>query len=326
MTRHLARAITLITSTMACAGAFAAHFHVTDLGAISDVGGAVFGINNQNVVVGQYFGLPAVFDHGTITSLPVAGGTTGSAYAINDLGVVTGYGEAADRSHVGLTWTAGVAAPLPTGGYSNMDGRSVNTAGHVVGTGWNAEGKQRAFVISGGSVTEVGAPPQGRSTFLYAVNEKDVAVGSFYVNGQVHAMRWKAGKSVDLGVGTTGEFTKSWANAVNNKGVAAGGAGTIAPEQAVVWDRQGTMKTLGLARASANGINDAGHVCGYALDTSAFYYDGKRSYIVDEHLDAASTGWRVYSAAAINKQNAMAATGRFGNDPTLHAVLVTVVD
>ena len=72
MTRRLARAITLITSTMACAGAFAAHFHVTDLGAISDTGGAVFGINNQNVVVGQYFGLPAVFDHGNITSLPVA--------------------------------------------------------------------------------------------------------------------------------------------------------------------------------------------------------------------------------------------------------------
>ena len=100
--------------------------------AFGDVGLAR-GINGRGQVVGGPG--PYVWSAGTLTTLPgLPGGGGGSAFGINDNGLIVGTAGTASGSHA-ATWRNGVITDIGTvDGIQYSTARAVNAAGQVVGT------------------------------------------------------------------------------------------------------------------------------------------------------------------------------------------------
>ncbi|MCU7728323.1 hypothetical protein ODJ79_31810 [Actinoplanes sp. KI2] len=100
--------------------------------ALGDVGLAR-GINGRGQVVGGPG--PYVWQSGTLTTLPgLPGGGGGSAYGINNAGLIVGIAGTASGSHA-ATWRNGAITDIGTvDGIQFSTARAVNAAGQVVGT------------------------------------------------------------------------------------------------------------------------------------------------------------------------------------------------
>jgi len=158
-------------------------------------------------------------------------------YNVRDLGTFGGYGSAAF---------------------------GINSAGQVVGWATNAAGSRRAFVNSGGVMTDLGTLGVDVAA---AINDSGEIVGS--AGG--HAIRLKTNVVFDLG--TLGETTSA-ATSINNSGQIVGSAGFY---RAFSFSG-GTMTdigSLGVGQTGASGISDTGIISGYAhvgSNTHAFRY------------------------------------------------------
>jgi probable HAF family extracellular repeat protein len=176
------------------------------------------------------------------------GGNDGAAaFGISEAGWVVGASDTPEGVIVGFVWDGDQMwrlDPIPGGDYARAV--SVNSAGQVVGTSTDADGHERAVIWeqAGGvwTVTDLGTLPGGATANANRINESGQVVGRAASSfGPYHAFLYSGGDLEDLG-------------------------------KLHYPDHLGYSEALGL--------NDAGHVAGYAYaplwgPDHAFYDNGE---------------------------------------------------
>jgi probable HAF family extracellular repeat protein len=200
-------------------------------------------------------------------------------------------------------WTLIELSALGPNGGTTPQG--INNHGDIVGYSRTPEGFLHGFLWQGGSMQDLGRPPQGEpysgaygiaddgtviandnegGSFIWKdgswtnltlnsvmrdINKKGVIVGSFMTQGGGgHAMMYSDGVVHDLGTLGTGIY--SHAQAINDKGIIVGSADPGGPQgfHAFVYEN-GAMRdlgTLGGDMSIATDINSAGTIVGQAKD------------------------------------------------------------
>jgi probable HAF family extracellular repeat protein len=162
-------------------------------------------------------GTPALVLAG-MTDLGTLGGTTSTAYGINDLGQIVGQSYLEGGPNHAFLYTGGVMLDLGTLDLDNPGGTSsrayaINNSGQIVGRASTAEGDTHAFLYvgvpgAGGVMHDLGTlvlPENAFDSEAHAINNSGQIVGWSMINANpqiYHAFRLY-GTMADLG--TLGE-------------------------------------------------------------------------------------------------------------------------
>jgi probable HAF family extracellular repeat protein len=215
---------------------------MTDLGVLpGGVHSTAFGINDRGDVVGNSEtgdGQHAVlWRNGRLVDLGAdAVDLTGSAYGVNNAGVIVGTWGDGTHESLAVRWSStGRRTLLST---ERSVAYSVNDRGHILGAFRTGTGYDDGFLLRDGRFTKV-APPAGlRTVNLSAVNDRDQVVGTAYAGGDsgFEATIWSNGTAATLPkLGTHAQ-----AYDVNDQGQVAGSTTTGADgwiTRAVLWVR-----------------------------------------------------------------------------------------
>ena len=224
--------------------------------------GAVNGINNHSVVVGDSFvSDPSGNGAGSYRAAQWAGSaytqvdagaadTYSVAYAINDAGAVVGEATQGPQWYSATTvatrWQNGQQTTLGTLGGNYSLAYGVNASGMVIGWSqltastngsyYDYNSPVHAFVWNAGTMTDLGVLAGGASSDAQGVNDSGQIVGSSETTPQglysyiaLHAVTWTGGAISDLGtLGGPGSI----AYALNNSAVIVGSSDTsvLAPQ------------------------------------------------------------------------------------------------
>lgn len=197
-------------------------------------------------LVSVIFGAPAAAHAepgvGELALLP--GGTTGSAVAINDAGVVVGGSTAADGKRRAVRWDAEgrITELAPPPGARNAKVFGVDAAGAAYGnTSATGRWAQATRWNPDGSATVLDFLPGGDHTFAVAVNESGTVVGyGGDATGTRQAIRWDHDGTATVLPGLGGATE---AGAIDDDGTIAGIAYSD-PRHFVRWD-DGVLTDLG---------------------------------------------------------------------------------
>jgi probable HAF family extracellular repeat protein len=327
----------LLGSSLAAAQSYT----VTDLGTLSgdtvSVGSA---INAAGQVVG---GTGSTLQHGFFWSTsqglldlpPLRGGLFSVAVGINSGSVSVGTSTIStlgpDRA---VLWINGKVRDLGTlpGGTSSV-GSAINDAGQIAGGSDSGSTDTHAILWSKTTgMRDLGTLlASGGYSLAEGINRYGEVVGQCTVGpgGQTHAFVWtKAHGMKDLGTLPGG--ANSFAYQVNDLGQIVGFSDSGASySHAALWTPAHKIQDLGtLANAiasSANGINNSGQVVGYAIFSNAAYHAmiwTQATGMQDLNaLIAASSGWTLEFAFAINDSGQITGTGTINGAE--HAFLLT---
>jgi probable HAF family extracellular repeat protein len=137
---------------------------LADLGPTGS-GSTAFAVNANGDVTGVSSGFAAssggvvravVWHRGIIRDIGTLGGMHSTACALNDLGDVVGWAEAANHSASAFLWHDGVMRNLKSlAGSVESQSFDVNRLGRVVGSSSNSKGESRAVVWENGKVTDL---------------------------------------------------------------------------------------------------------------------------------------------------------------------------
>jgi probable HAF family extracellular repeat protein len=196
-----------------------------------------------------------------------------------------------------LSSTGGPTVDLGTLGGPNSYAYDVNRSFQIVGESEiSSAGYVRAFLYSGGVMTNLGTFPGGSNSYAFGISESGKVVGSAATTSAYHAFVYSGGVMTDIG--TLGG-TNSRAFAINDTGGIVGDSNIAGPgyvTRAFLY-KNGTMTNLGTLNSSsyssANDVNSAGEVVGFSTysassNTHAFLY--KNGVMYDLHAIAASAG------------------------------------
>jgi probable HAF family extracellular repeat protein len=260
------------------------HGTITDLGALTDVGGTIDSLLRINgrgaaavtIATGTGNRHAARWDgHGGSVDLgTLPGGEESWATDINDDGVVVGRGYFAIPNGLAmhaLRWEKdGRITDLGTPD-TWSEAHAINNAGVIVGTTafgaarWDAQG----------AMTMLDRLPGGGFSEANAVNETGVAIGyAAAADGTDHAVSWdQQGRVTDLGKLPGGRYSRAFSMSEN--GFAAGIAAPTAefsPIHAARWDRRGRLTDLAPLPGDTNSIavdvNRRGTVVGRSSGSS----------------------------------------------------------
>jgi len=202
-----------------------------------------FDINDTGQVVGTAYNLGDLQWHAFIRDgVAVTDLGQFSPRAINASGVIAGTANITVNSSAGplvlpraCRWSAGSLEVLPTLGGSSAQGMTIDQAGRIAGSSWNANDVASRPCIWIGAVASDLGTLGGTSGQVFALCD-NVAVGMSRTSGGIaHATRWNLGPSgnvisrVDLGALQAG-YT-SVARAINAAGDAVGTSDYVA----VLW-------------------------------------------------------------------------------------------
>jgi probable HAF family extracellular repeat protein len=283
-------AVALVNVTSGDYRAFLHNGTLMNLGTLGGDESLAAGINSLQQVVGSSrnpSGLPRAFlwtpggtdgvpENPQMEELGIAIGSESEAYDINEAGEITGYllnsGQfrAFRLGNGSLTDIGALLTGLP-----NSFGYEINAAGHVAGTGYNANFRSsRAFFYNGSTAVDIGHLGGGNASAL-AINDDDHIVGYSEQSDKVdHAFHYHDGGMTDLGT-LGGDY--SYAIAINNHNVIVGGS--------FIDDN-----------------NDVYH---------AFVSNGGSMVDLNSLLDASGDGWTLIEARAINDAGQIAGIGRY---------------
>jgi probable HAF family extracellular repeat protein len=175
-------------------------------------------------------GLPAVWQNGKVTPLPLfSGDSDGFANGINDLGQIvgsTGSCFANPAAHAVL-WSNGQVINLGNlGGAKNHQPAAINTLGQITGgSGLPGDQAQHAFLWQNGVMTDLGTLPGDMYSFGNSINNLGQIVGySCDVNFNCRAVLWQDGSIVDLNTLIPADSTLvlNYAATIDDLGIIAG--------------------------------------------------------------------------------------------------------
>ncbi len=281
---------------------------------------AYHGLDDAGRVVGMYERLPAVWEDGVMTELPVPFETF-QAYAISvSQAGIAGVAISLDGSqeHV-VVWRNGEMEHFSPFGGQYLNVTYISPAGHVVG--WShlgdTGGPAHAFRWHDGEVIDLGNLGRDRSSSAWGADASGAVVGSSSTRGQVkRAFLWTEGQMQDLGA-LPGQ-AHSRAIAINASGMIVGmsepyNGGILYP---CIWDEDGihalpvgngtgwVMDLNDAGTAIAYGLNDAGQKAGVA-------WLERELFVLEDHL-ASSEAWRITAAIDINNHGQILSYGTLG--------------
>jgi probable HAF family extracellular repeat protein len=289
-------------------------YTITDLGTLGGSSSQAFGISATGQAVGA--ATTAGFLHpfssfgGGLTDL-TGSAAEGIASGVNSAGTIVGTQYFKGVAYAS-EWTNGAAQTIA--GASSY-GMAINDSGAVAGMITTAGGQGNAFVMSNGTLVDLGTLHGGPWSSAYAINSSGTVAGYGEVaSGVFRGFTW----SPDTGfteLGTLGG-TSSYLMAINDSGEAAGTAQLASGyEHAVIWNNGSLIDlgTLGGASSFAYGIDESGAVVGYSFvdgsgDTHAFIYLNGQMIDLNSFLDP-SSGWTLTAAYAINSRATIVGTG-----------------
>ncbi len=327
----------------AAAAQAAPRYHIADLGlARSPDSLAIAAMNGSGQAVGAADSDTKVacilYDHGTDTDLGSLGGANCYVGGINDLDVVVGSSSLADGSsdlHA-FAYRDGVMVDLGTyPGYASSAAVAVNNSGAIVGNSWSPM-TSKVFVYHNGLFKHIPMPQGALSMSAGDINDHGQITGSaLYEQDHPRAFLYSHGQAIDLGTLNNASYnSQSVGNSINIKGDVVGwSSGSTFVCHAMMF-RAGMMVDLGalpegnpFASSVASSINDRGLVVGMSDDGGgnrvAFIYDGKKMRDLNTLRDAASRGWHLEHAQAINKSGQITGLARSAADQQLHVFLAT---
>lgn len=195
-----------------------------------------------------------IIDLGDLTG----GGNYSEAFAINNMGQVVGISEATEGTRAFL-WQNGEMTNLdvlmPSHEYSIA--HDINDNGDIVG-----QSASRAFLYSGGIMTDIGTLGGGYGIADGINNSGDIVGISNNINGFTHAFRLSNGTMIDLD-SETSNYSRGYD--INNSGQITG----IVNNRGFIWEN-GQMSDLGDLFGGAGdttpfAINDLGQIVGYSI-------------------------------------------------------------
>ena len=290
-------------------------YEITDLGTFDGDGGSeAYAINDLGQVTGLAQGNVFLWDDGVMTDLGF--GTWG--YDINEstqiVGALTGGGTRA------FLWEEGNVTVLGNFGGNLSVAYGVNDYGQIAGWAANSENELRAFIYSDGAMTDLGAFG-GPQSWAFAVNNAAQVVGSAETTevppGGLpirHAFIYSAGQMTPL--------LDVWSEAtdINDLGQVVGSyeAGGF------LWEN-GQWSDLGLPYPRA--INNHGQVVGTlgtgGYDVAYLWENGVATNLFD--LIPPGSGWtQLYVANDINDSGQIVGWGELENFQ-VHGFLLTPV-
>lgn len=298
-------------------------YTVTDLGALGPYGANASGLNDSGQVTGSSRPPSSLYSHaflysnGQMIDLGTLGGTGSAGSAINNSGQITGSsGNPSNQETHAFLYSNGVMTDLTPQGFRSQ-GLGINDAGQVVGAFSGLDGRDTAFLFSGGQIT-----PLGPGEAL-AINNAGQITGMSQV-----AFLYDGGQTAYLG--TLGGRASS-GTGINSVGQIAGWADVSAgPPHAFLYS-DGQMKdlgTLGGDFSEASDINDIGQVVGRSLIAPgsfaehAFLYSNAQLADLNDLIDPA-LGLTLLTAPGINNEGQIVATA-YTNEQ-FHSYLLTPV-
>jgi probable HAF family extracellular repeat protein len=261
---------------------------MTDLGTLGGAIANASAINEHRQVVGwasisQSLSHGFLWEDGSLTDLESGSAANSTAEDINDDGEIVGI-----RNYwQGFRWRDGVVTDLQhLGGFASLP-RDINNVGQVAGASYTTLQNQlgplaHAARWDGTEAFDLGVLPGDEDSWAYAINEQGVIVGasgrtdpdtynSFYrpfiYDGEMRAIPTPS--------------PEAYARDINDDGVVVGlmATGGIAGYSAWIY-AGGVLTNLnslippgsGLHLVSANAINNAGQIVGYAVDSQYRYH------------------------------------------------------
>jgi uncharacterized membrane protein len=314
-------------------------YDVTDLGALGGgYTGEAFAINNADQVVGELGNRGFLWDADGGVRGVGAPCSPSRATAINDHGVVAGYGTCpgaqGDRA---FTWADGqlTILQIPDGGtYSRAQG--INIHGQVAGTAdcttCGNMGYTNAFLWSDGAVRPLlsssfaawsgkgwGINAHGQVAASRGYTSSSIGVDAFLCGAQCESLGRVPTQAIIFG-------PEEYAYAVNDVGQVTGTSmlrrDGVQIWRAVVWENK-QPRVLGTGVGYA--INSAGHVVGTSTENymetgiAVLWRDGQQ-FNLNHHIDPAS-GWVLVRARGIDDHGHIVGAGMRGGQT--HAVLLT---
>ncbi len=256
----------------------AIRFHAVELSTVDNAVIQILGMNNNGDVVGaamqgigRIVATPLIWHNGTLHCLDIGpGGSYAFAAAVNDSGVICGYGNDAQRHSVALVWMNGSVISLPApAGLHAPSAYAISNSGEIAGTANASDGTVHG-VIWDAQLHPADVGPIGGMGRLRGINDTGIATGVACLPSnpdEFRAIIATAGKPiVYLGTLNGGHFGHG--AAINQRGHIAGFVNFPRGTNHACLFEDGKVIDLGIvpngSGSRANALNDADMVVGMA--------------------------------------------------------------
>lgn len=154
----------------------------------------------ESYTPGQYLPHAILWQDGQIVDLGALGGSTATAYGINDSGQIVGEAQTSFAWHHAFVWQDGVMQDLGTLGdqTAGSQARAINSVGAIAGYAQaSSTTPNHAVVWQDGTPTDLGLLPGRTSSYAYGLNNLGQVVGLSRRTDN-HAFIWQDGVMQDL--------------------------------------------------------------------------------------------------------------------------------